>query len=89
LEAERIKPAEMKLYWLKLYWLASRPPMPHHPANCLESGAWRLWTLEFRWLELIKRAHGPVLQNAANAGGFFLGKTNAGSISLQPPAEHR
>ena len=27
---------------------------------------------------------GVVLQNATNAGGFFLGKTNAGSISLQP-----
>ena len=27
---------------------------------------------------------GAVLQNTANAGGFFLGKTNAGSILLQP-----
>jgi hypothetical protein len=27
---------------------------------------------------------GAVLQNAASAGGFFLGKTNAGSILLQP-----
>jgi hypothetical protein len=27
---------------------------------------------------------GAVLQNATNAGGFFLGKTNAGSILLQP-----
>jgi hypothetical protein len=27
---------------------------------------------------------GAVLQNAANAGGFFLGKTNAGLILLQP-----
>jgi hypothetical protein len=27
---------------------------------------------------------GAVLQNATNAGGFFLGKTNAGSIILQP-----
>jgi hypothetical protein len=27
---------------------------------------------------------GAVLQNATNAGGYFLGKTNAGSILLQP-----
>jgi hypothetical protein len=27
---------------------------------------------------------GAVLQNATNAGGFFLGKTNAGLILLQP-----
>jgi hypothetical protein len=29
-------------------------------------------------------AKGAVLQNVTNAGGFFLGKTNAGSILLQP-----
>jgi len=27
---------------------------------------------------------GAVLQNVNSAGGFFLGKTNAGSIFLQP-----
>ena len=27
---------------------------------------------------------GAVLQNVTNAGGFFLGKTNGGSILLQP-----